>query len=117
MKKNSDRKFYIEDMIMARATESFKETLTGDNFQNWLVHWLAVAEVVKQEFLQEGLTTSAEYVSKFIEINREWEQRDKKQKALDPFLKAFVTEVKATGRFGGPACERYSKAKRELELA
>jgi hypothetical protein len=63
------RRYFIEEKIMENAKSTFGEEVTKDNFESWKAHWLATAIKMKNEFKEEGLLSSAQYVQDFIDVS------------------------------------------------
>jgi hypothetical protein len=82
-------------MAHSRSAEAFGKTVTAENFNDFVIVWMATLEQMKQDFLNEGLTKTAEEVDKMIEfdknINRTLKINDKPKPSPSDYPPGWVT--------------------------
>lgn len=60
----------LYEMINAKAGNTFRETITLENFNSFIIHWIGVARQLQHEFREEGLIETANRLESIIKIQQ-----------------------------------------------
>ncbi len=70
MKQENSQHFYIDNLITRNAQKSLEKSFSKENWDEWVKCWFEEAEKLKNQFSEEGLQKSAEYVQQTIDFNK-----------------------------------------------